>query len=346
MTEASLPGGPVAVLVAPQMGENIGAAARALLNFGLERMRVVAPRDGWPNPRAVAMASGAGRLLETAGVFADTAAAVADLELVYATTARPREMTKRVLTPEAAMREAAAHTAAGARVGVLFGAERTGLANEDVLRAQAIVSVPVNPAFASLNLAQCVLLMAYEWRRAAEAAEGELLATGRTRLAPQADVARMVAHLVAALERAGFFHPPEKKASMQGNLENLFRRHALTEQEVRTLHGVIRALAGEPRRGPADPATAADMDAVRAGIDATDAALLDLLTRRGAFIARAAAVKAEAGLPARIPERVEQVVANARAGAAARGLDPALVERLWRMLIEAAIAQEDRLLGG
>ena len=342
MTDDAWPGGPVAVLIAPQLGENIGAAARALLNFGLERMRVVAPRDGWPNPAAVAMASGAGRLLEAARVFEDTAEAIGDLDLVYATTARPRELTKRVLTPEAAMREAAARIADGARVGVLFGPERTGLANEDVVQAQAVISVPVNPAFPSLNLAQCVLLIAYEWRRAARPAEPERLTTGRTRLAPQADVARMVAHLVAALDGAGFFHPPEKAPSMRANLENLFRRHALTEQEVRTLHGVIRALGREPRRAPG---AAPDMAAVRAGIDATDAALLDLLARRAGFIARAAEVKAATGLPARIPERVEEVVGNARAGAAARGLDPDLVERLWRMLVEAAIAAEARVLG-
>ena len=334
--------GPVAVLVAPQMAENIGAAARAMLNFGLERMRLVAPRDGWPNPSAVAMASGAGRVLDAAAHFADTATAVADLEAVFATTARPREMTKRVLTPEAAMREAMGLIGSGARVGVLFGPERTGLANEDVLAAQAVISVPVNPAFPSINLAQCVLLMAYEWRRAAGDGAADRLSTGRTRLARREDVSRMVAHLVAALDRTGFFHPPAKRPAMQANLENLFQRHALTEQEVRTLHGVIRALAGEARR---DPGKAADMAELRAGIDATDVRLLDLLARRAAHIARAAELKAEAGLPARIPARVEEVVGNARVGASARGLDPDLVERLWRTLIEAAIAEEERRLG-
>src|SRR6056297_1599699 len=140
---------PAFVLVRPQMGENIGAAARAMWNFGLTGMRLVAPRDGWPNPAAVAMASGGGRVLDGASVHADTAAAVADLHRVYATTARPRELTKRVLTPKAAMAEAADAIAAGERVGILYGPERTGLENDDVVQASAIVSVPVNPAFAA-----------------------------------------------------------------------------------------------------------------------------------------------------------------------------------------------------
>ncbi|MEM1300900.1 MAG: RNA methyltransferase, partial [Pseudomonadota bacterium] len=153
------------VLVQPQMGENIGAAARAMWNFGLDRMRIVDPRDGWPNPAAVAMASGAGRLLEEVQIFPTTAEAVADAQVIYATTARPREMTKRVVTPEVAMAEARGHIAEGRRVAILFGPERAGLANEDVILANTIISVPVNPAFASLNLGQCVLLCAYEWRR-------------------------------------------------------------------------------------------------------------------------------------------------------------------------------------
>ena len=245
--------GPIQILVRPQMGENIGAAARGMWNFGLDRMRVVDPRDGWPNPKAVAMASGAGRLLDEAELHADTASAVADLQVVYATTARPRELTKRVLTPEAAMREAADHIAAGARVGVLYGAERTGLLNEDVVRASAVVSVPVNPAFASLNLAQCVLLMAYEWRRQMETRPAEELVTNKSRLARAEETGRMLDHLVGALDEAGFFRPAEKRPSMVSNLENLFRRAPLTDQDVRTLHGVIRALAGT-RQGARDDA--------------------------------------------------------------------------------------------
>jgi len=240
--------GPVSILVEPQMGENIGAAARALWNFGLRRMRIVNPRDGWPNPKAGAMASGAGGLLDEARVFESTGAAVADLHFVYATTARPRELTKRVLTPEAAMREAAARISAGERVGVLYGRERTGLENADIIRADAIVSVPVNPAFASLNLAQCVLVMAYEWRRSFDATPAEEFVGGRAAPALGADVQRLVEHLVGALSDAGFFYPEEKRPAMEANLRNLIHRLPLSDQDVRTLRGVIRTLAEAPKR--------------------------------------------------------------------------------------------------
>ena len=158
---------PAFVLVRPQLGENIGAAARAMWNFGLQRLRLVAPRDGWPNGRAVAMASGAAPVLDRVQVFGDTAAAIGDLDFVFATTARSRDLTKPVVTPERAMAMAREMSGAGRQVGVLFGPERAGLENADIVRANAIVSVPVNPGFASLNLAQCVLLTAYEWRRTA-----------------------------------------------------------------------------------------------------------------------------------------------------------------------------------
>ncbi|MBD3788388.1 MAG: RNA methyltransferase, partial [Sphingomonadales bacterium] len=156
----------VFTLVRPQMGENIGAAARAMLNFGLDRMRVVDPRDGWPNPKAVAMASGAaGQVLDFAGVFDNVAEAVADCDYVFATTARGRELPKPIFTPEAAMVEARKRIVAGQKVGILFGPERTGLENDDIIRANAIITVPVNPEFFSLNLAQAVLLTAYEYSR-------------------------------------------------------------------------------------------------------------------------------------------------------------------------------------
>ena len=210
------PDGPAFVLVQPQMGENIGAAARAMWNFGLRRMSLVAPRDGWPNPAAVAMASGAGGLLDDAQIFPSTAQAVADASVIYATTARPREMTKRVLTPEAAMAEARGHIAAGQKVAVLFGPERAGLANEDVILADTIISVPVNPAFASLNLAQCVLLVAYEWRRL-----GVDIQPDEPERAPAADVTRLIDHLTDELDGAGFFFPDHKRDAMIANLSNL-----------------------------------------------------------------------------------------------------------------------------
>ncbi|MEM0989213.1 MAG: RNA methyltransferase [Pseudomonadota bacterium] len=237
------PNGPLFVLVQPQMGENIGAAARGMWNFGLRRMAIVDPRDGWPNPAAVAMASGAGGLLDEAQIVATTEEAVANTQVVYATTARPREMTKRVLTPEQAMAEARGIAAAGGRTAVLFGPERAGLANEDVILADAIISVTVNPAFASLNLAQCVLLVAYEWRRQSVNIDPEL-----PQRAEVFQVTRLVNHLVDELDTAGFFFPEHKRDSMVANLSNLFRRAPMTDQDVRTLWGVVRALAEGPKR--------------------------------------------------------------------------------------------------
>ncbi|MCE8459164.1 RNA methyltransferase, partial [Rhodovulum sulfidophilum] len=185
---------PVFVLVRPQMGENIGAAARAMWNFGLDRMRLVAPRDGWPNPRAVALASGAGRLLDNAGIHATTAEAVADCDYVFATTARPRGLTKPVVTPEQAMTETRALLAEGRRVAVLFGPERAGLENDDIARANAIVNVPVNPDFASLNLGQCVLLSAYEWRRQTADILPERLELAGADPASQIEVEKLAEH--------------------------------------------------------------------------------------------------------------------------------------------------------
>jgi tRNA/rRNA methyltransferase len=230
---------PVFILVRPQMGENIGAAARGMLNFGLEAMRVVAPRDGWPNPRAVAMASGAGRILDRAGLFPDVPAAIGDCHVVYATSARPRALTRPVLTPEAAMAEARGHIAAGRRVGVLFGPERTGLETADILPAQAIVSVPVNPDFPSLNLAQCVLLVAYEWRRQVAGT----VASPDLDLAPAVEVERLGDHFEERLEAAGFFFPPAKAPGMKANLRAMWARLGLTRAEVQTLHGILRQIA-------------------------------------------------------------------------------------------------------
>lgn len=233
---------PAFVLVRPQMGENIGAAARAMLNFGLTRMRVTDPRDGWPNPKAVAMASGAGRLLDAAGLFATTAEAVADCEMVFATTARGRDMTKPVYTPEAAMAEARALTRQGRRVAVLFGPERTGLENDDIALANAIVTVPVNPDFPSLNLAQCVLLMGYEWRRQTAPAEPLRMEWGGSEPASHVEVARLADHFEERLEAAGFFFPEQKAEGMKRNLRNLWSRLPLTRADVQTFHGALRQL--------------------------------------------------------------------------------------------------------
>ena len=234
---------PVFILVRPQMGENIGAAARAMLNFGLERMRIVAPRDGWPNPKAVAMASGAGRVLDYAGIFGTVPAAVADCDYVFATTARGRELTKPVVTPERAMLMAREFAAAGKKVGVLFGPERAGLENEDVVHAQAIVTVPVNPEFFSLNLAQCVLLLGYEWGRQGAEVPQMVMEMGRTEFASGEEVSRLGDHFEERLEAAGFFYPEGKAAGMRLSLRNMWSRLGLTRAEVQTFHGMLRQIA-------------------------------------------------------------------------------------------------------
>lgn len=234
---------PAFVLVRPQMGENIGAAARAMLNFGLTRMRIVDPRDGWPNPKAAAMASGAGRVLDQAGLFADLRAALADCDYVLATTARGRELVKPVMTPEHAMSLARALAGAGKRVAVVFGPERSGLENDDILPANAIVTVPVNPGFPSLNLGQCVLLMAYEWQRQGVASPPEVLHLAGGDLASREEVARLGDHFEERLEAAGFFFPPAKAPHMKANLRNMWARLNLTRAEAQTLHGMLRQIA-------------------------------------------------------------------------------------------------------
>ena len=231
------------------MGENIGAAARSMLNFGLEHMRVTAPRDGWPNERAVALASGAGRLLDTAMIAATTREAVADCSFVLATTARDRDLTKPVYTPEAAMAEAARRGAAGERVAVLFGPERTGLENDDIALANAIVSVPTNPDFASLNLAQCVLLMGYEWRRSAPMPAAVEVEMAGTRWADHAEMEALVSHYEARLEEAGFFWPEGKAAAMKLTLRNLWSRMPLTRADVQVFHGMMRQMVRWKERG-------------------------------------------------------------------------------------------------
>jgi tRNA/rRNA methyltransferase len=233
---------PAFVLVRPQMGENIGAAARAMWNFGLDHMRIVAPRDGWPNPAAVAMASGAGRLLDQARLCADVADALADCDLVFATTARDRDLTKPVFSPEAAMREAATRIASGQRVAVLFGPERAGLENDDIARANAIVSVPVNPAFASLNLAQCVLLMGYEWMRQTGQVTARDEGLAGTEWASGAEVEHLAGHYEERMEAAGFFYPVHKETSMKLNLRNMWSRMPLTRADVQMLHGILRQM--------------------------------------------------------------------------------------------------------
>ena len=239
---------PAFVLIRPQMGENIGAAARGMWNFGLDRMRIIDPRDGWPNQKAVAMASGAGRLLDEAQIFEDTASAIADCDYVYATTARPRGLTKLVLTPEAAMQDARARIGQGQKVAVMFGPERSGMENDDIARANAIISVPVNPDFPSLNLAQCVLLTGYEWRRdSVEVDPARVDAVGDW--AEQIEIEKLTAHYEERLQDAGFFYPEHKAENMKMNLRNMWSRMPMTRADVQMLHGMMRQMVRWKERG-------------------------------------------------------------------------------------------------
>lgn len=236
---------PVVILVRPQMGENIGAAARAMLNFGLTEMRLVAPRDGWPNPKAVAMASGAaGRVLDHARVYDNLADALQGLDAAYATTARGRDLIKPVYTPAEAMAAARSRTVEGGRVGLVFGAERSGLENEDIALATAIVTVPVNPEFASLNLAQAVLLMGYEWGR--EALPAQPAPHGRRPAgdvpASLVEIDALARHYEERLDAAGFFFPEQKIEGMKLTLRNMWSRLGMTRSDTEIFHGMLRRL--------------------------------------------------------------------------------------------------------
>lgn len=240
---------PAFVLVRPQMGENIGAAARAMLNFGLDRMRLVEPRDGWPNQSAVAMASGAGRVLDDVVLVDSTVDAVADCTYVFATTARQRDLTKPVMTPERAMEVAREKIAGGEKVAVLFGPERAGLENEDIALANAIISVPVNPEFPSLNLAQCVLLTGYEWRRQTVEVAAETTEMAGSDWANAIEMDKLAEHYEDTLDQAGFFFPATKADSMKLNLRNMWSRMLLTRADVQTLHGVLRQMVRWKEKG-------------------------------------------------------------------------------------------------
>ncbi|MDO8839697.1 MAG: RNA methyltransferase [Parvibaculum sp.] len=251
--EAPLEVGPAVILVAPQLGENIGTAARAMLNFGLTDLRLVRPRDGWPNERARAAASGADIVIEAARVFDSTADAIGDLDYVVATTARARDMVKPIFTPAVTAENLRRAIGAGGQTGLLFGPERTGLENDDLALADVLMMVPVNPAFASLNLAQCVLLMAYEWHKAGDATAPMRIEYLQTRPASKAELLGFFVHLEGELDRFGFLKPPEKRPSMIRNLRNMFQRAVLTEQEIRTLRGVVAALTRRFPKGEGPP---------------------------------------------------------------------------------------------
>ena len=235
-------GGPAMVLVRPQLGENIGAAARAMYNCGLADLRLVAPRDGWPSEFAVRASAGADAVIGGAQLFDSTEDAIAGCNRVFAATARPRDMVKPVMTPAAAATEIRAAEAAGSCVGILFGAERTGLDNDDMALADTVIEAPLNPAFHSLNLAQAVLLVSYAWFSAGDDTPGERMELGNTRPATAEELLNFFARLEAALDQCGFLKPPEKRASMVRNIRNMFQRMAPTEQDLRTLHGIVAGL--------------------------------------------------------------------------------------------------------
>ena len=237
------------ILSEPQLGENIGAAARAMANFGLTDLRLVAPRDGWPNAKAQAMAAGADFVLEGARVFDSVAQAIGELHFVLAATARERAAAKPVLTPvEASMRLRKA-VAAGQSVGILFGGERSGLSNDEVALADAVITIPTDPGFPSLNLGQAVLLILYEWFKTGDSAPPHRIDHGAGLPAPRAELFRLFAHLEDELDKGGFLYPPGNRSGMVRSLRAILHRAQLTDQEVRTLRGVIVALTKGKKRG-------------------------------------------------------------------------------------------------
>jgi tRNA/rRNA methyltransferase len=247
-SRAGVSGGPAIILVEPQLGENIGTAARAMMNCGLDDMRLVRPRDGWPSEKAVAAASGADLVLDKARLYPSVPAAISDLVHVYAATARDRGMVRREVTPHRAAAEMRAWLAAGEPCGVLIGPERTGLVNDDVALADTVLTVPLNPAFSSLNLAQAVLIVGYEWFSSGKERPAEILRRGGSRPATKEELFNFFDHLEEELEKNGFLRNREARPSMVRNLRSLFQRAQCTEQELRTLHGVVTAFAGPRHR--------------------------------------------------------------------------------------------------
>jgi tRNA/rRNA methyltransferase len=234
---------PVIILVRPQLGQNIGKAARAMLNFGLTEMRLVSPRDGWPNPDAGPAASGADVVLEQAQVFETVREAIADCSTVHASTVRRRDLVMPVVTPQRMAEEIAASPS---RSAILFGPERSGLETEEVALANAIVTVPINPEFGSLNLAQAVILLAYEWSR------GSALAVPPTKEleppAPQGELEGLIGQLEQELEAKGYFHPLSRTQATKNTIRTIFTKTGWSSREVKAIRGIVRALVGPPRR--------------------------------------------------------------------------------------------------
>lgn len=240
---------PAVILSEPQLGENIGACARAMANFGLSDLRLVNPRDGWPNEKAEAMAAGAAGLIANARVFDSVEHAIGKLQLVYASTARDRAMAKPVLTPQEAARRLRDASAKGVETGLLFGNERAGLTNDEVALADCIVTIPTEKSgFASLNLGQAVLLLGYEWFKTGDDTPGERIDHGVQLPASREELILLFEHLEEELEKGGFLFPPGNRPGMVRNLRSILHRAQLTDQEVRTLRGVIVALTKGKKR--------------------------------------------------------------------------------------------------
>ncbi len=245
---------PVVVLVRPQLADNIGACARAMGNGGLFELRLVAPRDGWPQEKAWRNSSGADRILDAATVHASVAEAVADLHHVLATCPRPRHIIKPVLTARGAAAELHAMAGRGLRSGLLFGPERAGLDNDDMASADALVRFPLNPGFMSLNLAQAVMIMAYEWWTEQDGTPPRELMTNETAVANKGRLETFLTHLVAELDASGFLRNLPKRPGMVRNIRHFFQRGEVTEQELRTLHGIVTELSlGRRQRGRDEP---------------------------------------------------------------------------------------------
>ena len=241
---------PAIILCEPQLGENIGTTARAMANFGLWDLRLVNPRDGWPNKKAVAAASRADHVIDKVRVFDTLGEAIADLSLVLATTARRRDLQKEVVGPDIAAQRLASHIGAGGGAGLLFGREKWGLYNEEVALADLVVTLPVEAAFASLNIAQAVLVLAYEWRRQTE---GELpFGSGIAEVASRDELLRLFEHLEEALDRSGFFTVEDKRPTVINNLRTMLTRGRFSSQEIRTLHGIISSIDRKHERPKAN----------------------------------------------------------------------------------------------
>src|SRR5437763_7309547 len=292
--------GPVVILVEPQLGENIGMAARAMGNFALSRLRIVNPRDGWPNVSAQRAAAGADHILDQVELFDTVEAAVVDCTLLLATTARSHDQAKPVIGPREAAQEIVREIAAAGQVGLLFGRERAGLLNEEVALSDRIITFPVNPAFASLNLAQAVLLMSYEWFKLATADALPFAMPERSERASQHQMEAFCDNLVRELDRVEFLRPAEKRDSMLVNLRNIFSRMAPTKQDMHTLHGVVMAIA-EGRKGPAK-------GGVLDGEQATRLRALLAEHGQGAVAAESGTVRGLARLLRRNPTDAERIL--------------------------------------